>query len=61
MMLQITAPHFVAGIDPLVRAAPILHWMLTRNWTERQIRAYCYGKGWSIERVPRAKPTQLNR
>jgi hypothetical protein len=47
MLLQITAPHFVAGIVVQKRPAPILSYM--RGWDLFKIIAYCNSKGWSIE------------
>ena len=51
-MLWILAPHFVAGIEPGVRSAPILAWMLKRRWTKEQIIAYCKKKNWTVEEMP---------
>jgi hypothetical protein len=50
-MLQITAKHFVAGISPKVRSAPILYWMILRQWDEAQIRTYCQYHGWTVAKV----------
>jgi len=48
-MLRITAPHFVAGIEPHWRAAPILRYMLA--WSSKGIRGYCAKKGWTVEEL----------
>lgn len=50
MMLRITAPHFVAGIERGGACAPILRYM--KGWTLRQIRDYCASKHWTIEVMP---------
>lgn len=52
--LQITAPHFCAGLffdksGTAQDVAPILHYM--RGWSEEQIRDYCGRKGWTVEPV----------
>jgi len=49
MLLQITAPHFCAGIEVGKRAAPILHYMV--RWPVSRIRDYCASKGWRVELV----------
>jgi hypothetical protein len=49
VLLRIIAPHFVAGIEPGVIAAPIIFYML--NWTPGQIKAYCAKKRWSVQYV----------
>lgn len=46
-MIRITAPHFVAGVVPGVRAAPIIGYM--RDWCAGEIVAYCARKGWKID------------
>lgn len=50
-LLRVEAPHFVAGIIPRDLAAPILKWMVERQWSEEKIRAYCARKGWKVETV----------
>jgi hypothetical protein len=53
MLIRITAGHFVAGVvlkhDKVVKAAPIIRWMVghNRNWIER----YCATKGWDAEEI----------
>lgn len=49
MLFRIVAPHFVAGIEPGVVAAPIIKYMLP--WSEDQIRKYCKKKGWEINPI----------
>ena len=44
MLLQIHAPHFVAGVIVGVRAAPIIKYM--QSWSYSQIVDYCRKKGW---------------
>jgi len=51
-MLQITARHFTAGISPKHRSAPILYWMIVRQWDESQIRLYCQYHGWGVTKLP---------
>lgn len=46
-MVRITAPHFCAGIEVGVRAAPILRWMLKLDLLE--IFEYCAQKHWRAE------------
>jgi hypothetical protein len=54
-LYRIVAPHFVAGVivegGRIVVAAPILRWSV-RMPLER-FAAYCKGKRWGIEEVPR--------
>lgn len=45
-LLQITAPHFCAGVVVGQRAAPIVNYM--RLWPRYKIEAYCKSKGWRI-------------
>ena len=49
-LLQITAPHFCAGLvveaDRVVQAAPILRWMLGKP--EDLVRWHCQRKGWAV-------------
>lgn len=53
-MIQITAPHFCAGLviidDRVVEAAPIIRYM--RGWTTQQVREYVRKKRWSMTDVP---------
>jgi hypothetical protein len=46
-LIRIEAPHFVAGIIPRERAAPILAWML--NWSLEAILVYCRRKEWRFQ------------
>jgi len=51
---QITAPHFVAGIEVgsrgiVTKAAPILQWTVGKTLNE--IKLYCFGKGWKVEEL----------
>jgi hypothetical protein len=46
MILQITAPHFCAGVVVGVRAAPIVRYMV--GWTFPQIVQYCSKKRWHL-------------
>lgn len=48
-ILRIVAPHFVAGIEPGGRCAPILAYM--RTWSLSRIRMYCARRGWTVEAV----------
>jgi hypothetical protein len=47
-MIQITAPHFTAGIvfenDIVIRTAPILSYM--RGWSLYKVETYCITKKW---------------
>lgn len=59
LLIQIVAPHFVAGIDTFKvsdgvlgwkmdefdnKCAPIIKYM--KHWSPYQIREYCIKKGW---------------
>jgi len=50
MTLQITAPHFCAGLwlmrGYVTRAAPIIKYML--GWTDAQVYSYCDKKKWTV-------------
>lgn len=49
-MIRISAPHFVAGVDPSTgQAAPIIAYM--RTWSIPRIVRYCQQKGWQWERI----------
>jgi hypothetical protein len=48
-MLRIVAPHFVAGVEPGVVAAPIVSYM--RDWSPERVRAYCARRGWQVEAI----------
>jgi hypothetical protein len=48
-MLRITAPHFVAGIEPGKVCAPIIRYMLP--WSEKRIRQFCAMKGWRVSNI----------
>lgn len=54
MLVQITAPHFSAGItlkdDVVVAAAPVLKWTLGK--TRDELCAYFKRKGWTVRVVP---------
>ena len=47
-MIRIDAPHFCAAVvldsDIVVRAAPILKYML--GWSRWRVADYCRNKGW---------------
>jgi hypothetical protein len=47
--LQITAPHFCAGVvfgeELVARAAPILRYM--QGWNRAQVLGYAQKKGWA--------------
>lgn len=49
-LVQVTAPHFCAGIvfqrGKCVSAAPILRWALGKKWL--WFHGYCRGKGWKV-------------
>lgn len=47
MFIRIVAPHFVAGIEPGVHAAPIIQYML--HWPLDRIMGYCRYKHWRVE------------
>ena len=68
MLLRISAPHFVAGIEcysafgchdyddnPTLihRTAPILKYM--KGWTVHRIQHYCHRKGWIFESFKEVK------
>jgi hypothetical protein len=50
-VIQVSAPHFVAGIvmenGCATRPAPIVNYML--GWTRERIERYCPGKRWRVE------------
>ena len=46
MLLRIEAPHFVAGVEPGVCAAPIIKYM--RDWSVEKIAQYCALKSWTV-------------
>lgn len=48
-MLRIIAPHFVAGIEPMGRYAPILAYMC--KWHEARIINYCAEMRWIVQRI----------
>ena len=52
-LVRVVAPHFVAGLvvegRTVVRAAPILRWMVGEPWD--LVRAYIAGKGWKAARA----------
>ena len=45
-LIRIEAPHFVAGVEVEIRAAPIVRYMA--SWSLKRIRAYCRRKGWKV-------------
>lgn len=57
-MLRITAPNqFVAVIDPMDYASPILLWMIKEKMDDDAIKSYASSKGWSVEDMPGQYPT----
>jgi len=53
-LLQIIAPHFVAGLiyDEyffVIKTAPIIHYM--RGWNVREVMLYCKKKRWAIQDI----------
>jgi len=50
-LVQITAPHFCAGVvirrQRVCYTAPILHYM--QGWSLNRIKNYCGGRGWRPE------------
>ena len=48
-MMRVLAPWFVAGIEPGVRSAPILGWMVAKKLDAPAIAAYCAKRGWKVE------------
>lgn len=54
-LVQITAPHFCAGIivtdDRCTNAAPILLWAV--GWSRERLQAYFAKKGWKAVVVER--------
>ncbi len=58
MLIQITAPHFSAGIvteyrqgdgDVVTAAAPIVKYM--NGWSANEVAKYCCKKKWKVEIV----------
>ena len=53
-MIQIEAPHFVAGVEITdgicTRAAPIVHYML--GWDVERIEKYVKWKRWKCTHLP---------
>lgn len=53
MLLQLTAPHFCAGVvvqdGRVTVTAPILRYML--GWTLARVREYAGGCGWTVTAV----------
>lgn len=53
MLVQVTAPHFCAGLvlvdDRCIEAAPILKWAIGKRADE--LRRYFAKKGWRAVRV----------
>ena len=52
-MIQITAPHFCAGIDLadgfVIEAALIVKYM--HDWSQTKVLNYCRVKGWEVFEV----------
>lgn len=52
-LLRIVAPHFVAGVEAqgsrIVRAAPIVHYMV--GWSRTRFVGYAEEKGWQWQVV----------
>lgn len=50
-LMQITAPHFCAGLvlvdNQVTEAAPILRYMI--GWTITRVWLYCHKKRWTYE------------
>ncbi|WP_442784047.1 hypothetical protein [Collimonas fungivorans] len=57
-LLQIEAPHFVAGVElqdgRVTLVAPILGW--ARGIPEGQLRAYCQRKRWRVYEIKMEAP-----
>jgi hypothetical protein len=54
MLVQVTAPHFCAGLvldetGTVVEAAPILGWTVGKHW--RELRPYFAKRRWTARRV----------
>ena len=53
VLIQITAPHFCAGITikeyKVIEVAPIVHYM--KDWTMDRVIEYCKTKSWRLEIV----------
>lgn len=55
MIIRITAPHFCAGVvvevdkGYVVKAAPIVKYMLEQRWTPARVFSYCATKRWKAE------------
>lgn len=56
-LLRIVAPYFVAGVvveeGIVVRAAPIVGYMVRGRWTRTRVWAYCQTKRWALRRLVR--------
>jgi len=54
-LYQITAPYFVAGLEVtngvVVKAAPIIAYMMRDRWSEARMLTYVKNKGWTVEEV----------
>lgn len=47
MIIQITAPHFTAGMDTETgQIAPIISYM--KGWSFKRIQKYCTEKRWTL-------------
>lgn len=59
MLVQVTAPHFCAGIvltdGRVTTTAPILKWSV--GWQRERLSAYFKSKGWRAAVVTSATPT----
>ena len=49
-MIRVVSPHFVAGVVPGDRAAPVIGYMV--RWSPERIAAYCRARGWTCETMP---------
>lgn len=49
--IRITSTYFCAGVTPCnySMTAPILKWMVRRQFSREEIEAYCEKKGWQHE------------
>jgi hypothetical protein len=54
-LIQIIAPHFVAGLvardGKVIEMAPILRRHIMRGWNGQQVADYCAKKGWQWHKV----------
>lgn len=63
--VRVTAPHFVAGVEivdgVVVRAAPILAYMVRDKWTEQRLVKYIGSVRWKMEFLDEDAQTGLVR